>query len=221
MYELPLAKCSSAAPKSLRSPELRARRLAAVDEPHVAPLTEFVQRLRVQMGPDYQIPYFDPWDGGVQADTLYLLEAPGPKAVASGFVSRDNPDETAKNFHLLNVAAGIDRRRTVVWNIVPWYIGSEARIRPANARDLGAARPALVELARLLPRLRTTILVGGKAATACSQVAALLPMVHVASVPHPSPMFVNRAAGNRALLLSQLRAIADGLPHWSSAGIEG
>jgi hypothetical protein len=62
------------------------------------------------MGPDHAIPYFDPLDGGVGASVLFLLEAPGPRAVASGFISRDNPDETAKNFHEFNAAAGLARR---------------------------------------------------------------------------------------------------------------
>ena len=40
------------------------------------------------------IPHFDPLDGGSNAQVLFLMEAPGPKASASGFVSRNNPDET-------------------------------------------------------------------------------------------------------------------------------
>ncbi len=70
------------------------------------------------------VPHFDPLDGGINARVLFLLEAPGAKAVASGFVSRNNPDETARNFFDLNMAAGIARRDTVCWNVVPWYIGT-------------------------------------------------------------------------------------------------
>lgn len=200
------------APKTLRSPEARQRRLAAIEEHHVAPLSAFVRRLRTEMGRGYEIPYFDPLDGGICADCLYLLEAPGPKAVVSGFISRNNPDETAKNFFLLNREAGIDRRRTIIWNIVPWYIGSETRIRPANARDLGTAGPALVRLAGLLPALHSIVLVGKKAATAESTIRTLIPGALVYSVPHPSPMFVNRLPGNRALLLEKLKLIARNLP---------
>lgn len=97
-------------PKSLRFPEARTRRLAAIDACHVAPLTDFVRTLRTQMGAEYGIPYFDPLDGGTRADCLFLLEAPGAKAVASQFISRDNPDETAKDVFLLSREAGIDRR---------------------------------------------------------------------------------------------------------------
>lgn len=106
-------------PKSLALAHERALRLAAIELEHVAPLSAYVRALRKEMGPEYSIPDFDSMDGGVKADCLFLLEAPGPKAKVSGFVSRDNPDETAKNFYLLNQEAGIDRKRTVVWNIVP------------------------------------------------------------------------------------------------------
>ena len=85
----------------------------------MAPLTEFVEVLRAEHGPDARIADFDPWDGGVDAEVLFLLEAPGPKAIASGFVSRNSPDESARNFHRANAEAGIARERTVTWNIVP------------------------------------------------------------------------------------------------------
>lgn len=205
------------APKTLGSLEARQQRLVAIEDHHVAPLSAFVRSLRTEMGSGYEIPYFDPLDGGVKADCLYLLEAPGPKAVVSGFVSRNNPDETAKNFFLLNREAGIDRRRTIIWNIVPWYIGSGTRIRPANARDLGMAGPALVRLVALLPALHSIVLVGKKAATAESVVRALAPGALVYSVPHPSPMFVNRLPGNRALLLDRLKLVACNLPRRSDA----
>jgi hypothetical protein len=90
-------------PKLLANVEARNVRHSELQEPQIAPLTAFVDKLRVKMGSDYQIPYFDPWDGGTAAEVLFLLEAPGAKAVLSGFVSRNNPDETAKNFFELNV----------------------------------------------------------------------------------------------------------------------
>ena len=204
-------------PKSLRCSKARAQRLAAIDACHVAPLTDFVRALRTQMGAEYGIPYFDPLDGGTRADCLFLLEAPGAKAVASEFISRDNPDETAKNVVLLSKEAGIDRRRTVLWNVVPWYIGSGKKIRPANSRDLGAAAPSLIELAALLPALYTIVLLGKKAATASRPIAQLLPAVQVFSAPHPSPLFVNRRPENRAILLQCFQEVAEQLPIWSDA----
>ena len=104
-------------PKSLGDPRVTQARLGSLEQPHVLQLTSFVRQLREEMGAEYSIPYFDPADGGIAAEILSLLEAPGPRAVASGFVSRDNPDETAKNIFLLNAEAGIDRKRTICWNI--------------------------------------------------------------------------------------------------------
>jgi hypothetical protein len=79
-------------PKSLGDPKARTNRKAQQHESHIAPLTAFAEALRHEVGPDPTIPDFDPWDGGVDAEILYLLEAPGPQAVASGFISRNNPD---------------------------------------------------------------------------------------------------------------------------------
>src|SRR5437773_10763532 len=33
----------------------------------------------LRSGPDLSIPNFDPWDGGIDADIPYVLEATGPK----------------------------------------------------------------------------------------------------------------------------------------------
>ena len=81
--------------------------------PRVAALTEFVRALRAEaiaanlIPSEDHVPHFDPLDGEVEAGCLFLFEAPGPRAVGSGFVSRDNPDETAKNFFFLNREAGL------------------------------------------------------------------------------------------------------------------
>ena len=150
-------------PKLLGNLSVRAVRQAELRDPHIAPLTEFVDTLRAEMGSDYKIPYFDPWDGGIAAEVLYLLEAPGAKAVLSGFISRNNPDETAKHFFQLNEQAGIPRKQTITWNIVPWYIGSRSRIRPANSRDIDVSLRFLDSLLNLLPGLRAIVLIGQKA----------------------------------------------------------
>ncbi|HET6962909.1 MAG TPA: hypothetical protein VFJ27_10445, partial [Terriglobia bacterium] len=89
------AAVSEDVPKSLGDPNHRAARIARLQEPHVRPLTSFVDTIRDETGYGTAIPYFDPADGGVRALCLFLLEAPGPKAVRRGFISRNNPDETA------------------------------------------------------------------------------------------------------------------------------
>jgi len=136
------------------------------------------------------------------------LEAPGPRAVKTGFVSRSNPDETAKNFYLLNEEAGIDRRRTVMWNAVPWYIGTGSKIRPATREDVRLADEWLKKLLTALKRLRFVMFVGQKALHAQSVVSQCRPEVEMLTLPHPSPLFVNRAPGNRDRMLESLRSLA-------------
>ena len=195
-------------PKSLGNPLLRASRAEQLSLPHVEALTRFVKNLRQFKGERFAIPDFDPWDGGVWAEVLFLLEAPGARAVASGFVSRNNPDETAKNFYQLNAAAGIDRRQTVTWNAVPWYIGTGGKIRPANHKDVAEANRSLAELLGLLSSLRAIVFVGKKALYARYVVASKRPDLATFSMPHPSPLFINRAPGNRDKCLSVLKEVA-------------
>jgi uracil-DNA glycosylase len=159
------------------------------------------------MGAEYYIPDFDPWDGGVRAEVLYLLEAPGANAVKSGFISRNNPDESAKNFFLLNQEAGIARHRTVTWNVVPWYIGTGQRIRAAKRMDITSGVRPLPRLLDLLPNLRAAVLSGRKAEYAKPVLKELRPQTRVFICPHPSPMFINRARGNRDRVLQQLVAL--------------
>src|SRR5260370_42342666 len=73
-------------PKSLQAGSEREARLARINDWQVAPLSGFVEAIRQRVSNGCAIPYFDPLDGGVTARCLYLLEAPGPQAVASGFV---------------------------------------------------------------------------------------------------------------------------------------
>lgn len=194
-------------PKLLEEPAALRARLAQIHDIHVAPLTAFIHRVRERMGPTAAIPYIDPWDGGIEAEVMFLLEAPGPKARNSGFVSMNNPDESAKNFFEISREAGIERKRIVIWNTVPWYIGSGTRIRPANSRDLADGIQSLPELLQLLPKLRAIVFVGNKARKAERQVRTIAPDLRVFFSPHPSPMFVNRKSENRPLLLNSWRDV--------------
>lgn len=195
-------------PKSLGDPVVRTARRSQLNDARVVPLTRYVEQLRARVGSTAAIPDFDPWDGGVNAEVLFLLEAPGAKAVEAGFISRNNPDETAKNFFLLNQEAGIARERTVLWNIVPWYIGNGTRIRPANRTDIAQGIGPLAELLPLLPVLRAVVLVGQKAGAARRAIAELRPQVRVFDTPHPSPLFINNKPENRGRLLVALKDVA-------------
>lgn len=196
------------APKTLASEHERAARATLLTLPHAEALAQLVETMRQAKGSSYRIPDFDPMDGGSDAHVLFLLEAPGPRAIASGFVSRNNPDETAKNFFQLNEQAGLDRRRTIIWNAVPWYIGSGTKIRPARREDVRDADEWLKALLATLPQLLIVVLVGQKARHAQEVVQRCRPDVEVMTMPHPSPMFINRAPGNRDRVLAALQELA-------------
>jgi hypothetical protein len=60
--------------------------------------------------------------------------------LGSGFISADNNDGSAENMWNILREAGVDRsREIVVWNVVPWYIGTPKGIRAANRLDIEEA----------------------------------------------------------------------------------
>ncbi len=186
-------------------------RLARIFEPHISPLTAFVETIRKESGLCREIPYFDPLDGGINAKCLFLFEAPGPRAVYSGFISRNNPDESAKNFFELCRLAGLPRELTISWNIVPWYIGSGAKIRPADNNDIDEGKKYLLRLITLLPNLRIIVLGGRKAEKAEALITVSCPTITIVKMPHTSPLFVNNAPGNKFKILRILEAVKEQL----------
>lgn len=171
-------------PRSMRDPLVRRRRREMLNLPHVAPLTAFVGQLRERGDAEY--PYFDPLDGGVSASLLFLFEKPGPMTASkhnhrgSGFISRDNDDPTAEATFYFMQAAGISRRETVIWNIVPGWNGT----RNITSHELVAGVCDFESLLSLLPKIRATVLVGRKAARAKN----LITSVPVFTSDHPSPL---------------------------------
>ena len=119
-----------------------------------------------------EVPDFDPLDGGVDAIILFLFEKPGPMTSAttagartrtgSGFISRDNDDSTAENTFMFMREAGIPRKQTVTWNVVPWWNGT----RKVTAAELREGAEETRRLTGLLPKLRVVVFVGEKASRA-------------------------------------------------------
>lgn len=174
-------------PRTLRSPEAVALRRAMLREPHIAPLAEYVAKLRLGQA-DWEFQDFDPLDGGTAADMLFLLEKPGPmtsvtgKRVGSGFISRDNDDPTAENIFNFMRTAGIERKRTVLWNVMP---GWNATIH-YNAAEVRHGVEQIRHLLPLLPMLRCVVLVGGPARRAQRLLQALRPDLLIHTSAHPS-----------------------------------
>ncbi|MDM0002602.1 hypothetical protein QTI24_28640 [Variovorax sp. J22P240] len=123
-----------AADQALASADAVQGRRDRCREPHVAPLQALAERISANHDAPEGVPRFDPLDGGINARVLLLQEAPGPRAVGTGFVSFDKSDQTTANARHACESAGLSRRDVVRWNAVPWYIGNEGRtkIRAAN-----------------------------------------------------------------------------------------
>lgn len=192
-------------PYALKSLTERQRRLGMLNEPHIAPLVNYMTAVKTEH-PGKEMPYFDPCDGGVQAKVLFLLEAPGPQAVGSAFISRNNPDPTARNMCELLHEAGISRVDTVAWNIVPWYVGDGKRIRAVENEDLRQSMPYVEGLLALLPNLKVIGLVGKKAQSARSHIRRFT-SVPLVDVHHPSAQNFNSRPYKIGEMREQLKEI--------------
>lgn len=175
-------------PRSLRDPAAIARRRSLLTTARARALADYVRTLR-DMGRG-EVPDFDPMDGGNRGKVLFLFEKPGPmtsvergrERVGSGFISRDNDDPTAEATFRFMQKAGLDRRVTTVWNMVPWWNGTRA----IDADELRAGMSALNDLLKLLTGLRVVVLVGRKAGRARPHFEGRgLPVIESA---HPSPI---------------------------------
>jgi uracil-DNA glycosylase len=195
----------SIAPGAHRDPLEVERKRQLLDEPHIAPLTAFVRRLRAEHGD--LAPWFDPTEAGAEARILLLFENPGRRADAtqgSGFISADNDDKSAENMWGFLREAGIDRRRDIVaWNIVPWYLGDDRKIGEVRASDIEDARPALHELLGLLPNLCAVILFGRNAQAGWRRANPPVD-VPVLEAPHPSGRWLNAHPEDRAVIVAAL-----------------
>ena len=128
-------------------------------------LMNVVNKIRQETGLTSEVPEFDPNNGNEMAKYLFLLEAPGAKAVKTGYISFGNPDPSARNFKVLLEKAEIDRSEIAIWNTVPWYIGTsdKKRIRAANGSDIQDGIQYLTNIIAELPNLKYIILMGGAA----------------------------------------------------------
>ena len=133
-----------------------------LSQPHMFELVEFVKRLRQRYKNGY-VPDFDPDDGGVNAEILFLFEKPGPMTdpvnKGSGFISQDNNDQTANATKNFIVQAGIDRKKIVIWNVISSWNG---KIK-FSAKEKIYALEEFQELLSILKKVKSIILVGKEA----------------------------------------------------------
>lgn len=182
-------------PNTLWHEHRRDERLPALDRPYMRVLNGYREELQSETG--RPIPHFDPFDAGVAARLLILLETPGPSAVPADrrFVSIDNPTGTALNLRTALKGSGISRKEIIVWNAVPWLRQTRRAIGKGERLD-GVA--ALVRLLPLLPALQVAILAGAVAGHA----EAVLKGAGIETVPapHPSPILINTSKAHRQRL---------------------
>src|SRR5262249_31271696 len=136
-------------------------------DPHVRPLMDLVCDLRPRR---LHVPNVDPNASGVDAQVLILLETPGPKAVGSRFVSRDNPDPSARNLGRVLDDARLARADVVVWNVVPQCLSSTEQNRNASAAEIRDASPDLQAFIDRLPKLAVVVFCGRPAQRAITDV---------------------------------------------------
>jgi len=122
---------------------------------------------------------------------LFLFEKPGPmtasgsdKRFGSGFISRNNDDPSAEATFDFMERAGIPRKLTVTWNLIPWWNGT----RKITGQELRDGLDCLQELIGLLPNLRAVVLVGKHAAKAEPYLKEKYPGLRVFASAHPSPL---------------------------------
>jgi uracil-DNA glycosylase len=169
----------------LSEPAEAERRRAMLALPHLRPLRAFVDDLRRRRG---EVPDPDPLDAGAEARLLLLLETPGPRIRSTMIVSRDNPSGTGRNLRAMLDAAGIARRDTLIWNVVPWIIHDPGELNRSPRRsELREGVTELPPLIALLPRLAAIVLAGRSAASAEPTLRASRPDLPILAMPHPSP----------------------------------
>lgn len=201
--------CEPTQPKSLAHPGEVQRRRAVAGLPHLVALAPLLAHLRAAHG---EVPDPDPLDGGAAARLLLLLETPGPRIRRTGFVSRDNPAETAANLFRFLREAGIARRDTLIWNAVPWVIHAPGALNRAPRRSEVAAGlaelPALIEA---LPALCCAVLAGRVAAGAAPLLRRVRPLLPVWLMPHPSPTYLCTSPAHPARIRAVLGEAAAAL----------
>lgn len=187
---------SSSAPRRHADPAFLAAKRARLDEPHVAPLNALAAQ--VERTTRRLAPRVDPDSGGTGARVLLLLETPSVAGTyGSGLISLDNDDATAANLLRAVRASGLARAELVVWNAVPWFVGTPDRGVTPSAGELRLGQTWLIPFLTLLPRLEVVVALGRSAQSAVTHLSTATPALGgrrftVLLAPHPSQRVYNR-----------------------------
>jgi len=183
----------STAPRQHRDAAFLAAKYTRSTEPHVAPINRLAARIAAAT--DSVVPSADPDGAGVDARVLLLLETPSRAGgYTTGLISIDNDDTAAANLWRGLDAVGLDRRQVLVWNAVPWYVGSADKSRSPTPAEIAAGLAWLRQLLDLLPALRVVACFGRAAARAVLPLRPELTSrgLTLLEAPHPSQRVYNR-----------------------------
>lgn len=174
-------------PRQMRDPAFRADQEAHLHDPHIAPISGYIEKLRVASGE--WVPWVAPLHGGIEARVLSVLRDPGPKVHyvgGSGMLCVENDDQTAEAKYELMQQAGMTPKDFTPWNAYPFYINA-----PPSPVQIAAASPTLLGLVELLPKLEAVLLQGAHAQNAWKVALAAQPALRqrrleVFETYHPS-----------------------------------
>jgi uracil-DNA glycosylase len=182
-----------------------------LQEPKMKPLTDLVVRLREETGE--KVPNFDPDDGGVDAEVLFVFQDPGPAVEDSEFISRDNYPFNKRDYAAKNVTenckrSGLGRERTVSWNTVPWRV---------DKKDLGREfkrvkkERRLTDLMRIFEgrNLRAVALFGNPAHELEDEVRETRPDLGIFKLLHPARLAMIGKPGNQERFNKDFQQIKD------------
>lgn len=171
----------------------------------IVPLGKILEEIIEKKGKNNKknVPGFDPEDGGVEARCLFLHEAPGKMAYESGYITCDNCDKTAKNFHSFIDQTRIKRKDIIIWNAVPWCIWkkNKMKIRHPKPKEMEEGMEYFLKLRRLCVKLEVIVLMGNTAQRAWCYYLKEKPDIRIFLSPHPSPQFINKDKDNREKMI--------------------
>jgi uracil-DNA glycosylase len=183
-------------PRQHRDAAFLAAKQARLGEPHLTAINLLARDIATATGS--VVPSADPDGGGVRARILILLETPSRAGgYRTGIVSLDNDDSAAANLWRALTVTRVDRREVLVWNTVPWYVGTPEKIRPPRPSEVDEGRRWLLQLIDRLPELVVIIGMGRAAASALTPLRTELEVrgLVIMETPHPSQRAYNRPNG--------------------------
>ncbi|MFV3116702.1 hypothetical protein [Gordonia amicalis] len=188
------------------APDNVAARMARRYTGHIGKLNRWVDRVRDET--DESIPYLDPDAASDGVRILMLFQDPSGAAEGeSGFISKHNNDQTARNYYEATTLAGVPYEATLNWNVVPWWSTKNPRFPGRTVeKEAPRAAPYLAHFIRLLGEPPCVLVLSGdKAQRSWDRIAWTVRDVLPDDMPilrcaHPGPLVyprVNKRSGKK------------------------